>query len=127
MASAERMTMLSTSWRMQNIPEINANGGVHVSGKGRKLKNQRTCFPSTGWTGGRGAQLYLVVLVLDSKSLTQVPEHLRAVFLKFELSRKILPKNKKRNFIGFHHLLDGFNVTFSLPKSSQQVCLDEES
>lgn len=38
MSSAEGMMMLSATWRMQNIPQINANvnGGIHMLGKGRK-------------------------------------------------------------------------------------------
>lgn len=47
------------------------------------------------WGAGGRSQSYLVVLVLDSKSLAQVPEHLRAVLLKFELSWKILSKEQK--------------------------------
>ena len=48
MSSAERMVTLSATWRMQNIPQVNANvdGGIHV---GKRAKAWRTeCFPSAG-------------------------------------------------------------------------------
>ncbi len=40
-------------------------------------------------------QSYLVILVLDSKALSQVSEHLWTVLFEFELSRKILPEEQR--------------------------------
>lgn len=52
------------------------------------------------WVVVVGYSSYLVILVFDSKSLSQVPEHLGAVLLKFELSRKILSE-EQRCFVEF--------------------------
>lgn len=66
--------------------------------KAESLENRLFSIHGINWfVGGAGgrSQSYLIILVLDSKSLAQVPEHLRTVLLKFELSRKVLSKEQK--------------------------------
>lgn len=58
-----------------------------------------------------GDPSYLVILVLDPKSLSQVPEHLGAVLLKFELSRKILSE-EQMHFVGFPFFSSGLMSRF---------------
>lgn len=96
--------MLSATWRMQNIPAMKANVDGGTNHVGKRLQD-----------GGR-PQPYLVILVLDSKSLAQVPEHLRAVLLKFELPREILSKEQK-----VFYWISAFERDIAHPRSLQGV------
>jgi len=38
---------------------------------------------------------YLIILMFNSKSLSQIPEHKWAVLLKLKMSREVFPKKHK--------------------------------
>lgn len=54
------------------------------------LQRWSHCATHSNYDIHRGLSLNLVILVLDSKALSQVPEYLWTVLFEFELSWKIL-------------------------------------
>lgn len=100
--------------------------GVNLSAKCPRPGWRFFCFSTNRlncdlWAVLVGYLSYLVILVFYSKSLSQVPEHLGAVLLKFELSWKILSE-EQRYFVGFP--IFSSSLTSRFPhKSWQRGCV----
>lgn len=111
-----------SEWRCPvnaNGPQSNANVDrrEHACKMSKARANISVFHPQATLRFGCGAggrsQSYLVIPVLYSKSLSQVPVHLRAVLLEFELPRKILSVGQKAFLLGFPIFSPSLTLHFS--------------